>query len=68
MGGSIGEGNTTVSAEFNIYADPEAPTSCSVRRADHDDGLDVTHQALLDRRAAEACARPGRRPARSPPS
>ncbi len=24
MGGSIGEGNTTVSAEFNVYADPEA--------------------------------------------
>src|SRR5215208_721464 len=24
MGGSIGDGNATVSAEFNIYADPEA--------------------------------------------
>ena len=55
MGGSIGEGNTTVSAEFNIYADPEAadivfrsgvPISMI--------GLDVTHQALLDRDSATA--------------
>ena len=55
MGGSIGEGNTTVSAEFNIYADPEAadivfrsgvPISMM--------GLDVTHQAVLDRESAAA--------------
>ena len=55
MGGSIGEGNATVSAEFNIYADPEAadivfrsglPLTMM--------GLDVTHQALLDRASAGA--------------
>ena len=55
MGGSIGEGNTTVSAEFNIYADPEAadvvfrsgvPISMM--------GLDITHQAVLDRDSATA--------------
>ena len=48
MGGSLGEGNTTASAEFNIWADPEAAHAvfCSgipIRMA----GLDVTHQALV---------------------
>jgi inosine-uridine nucleoside N-ribohydrolase len=55
MGGSIGEGNTTVSAEFNIYADPEAADV--VFRAGIPItmiGLDVTHQALLDRASATA--------------
>ncbi len=55
MGGSIGEGNTTAAAEFNIVADPEAadvvfrsglPITIM--------GLDVTHQALLDRASAQA--------------
>jgi inosine-uridine nucleoside N-ribohydrolase len=55
MGGSIGEGNTTVSAEFNIYADPEAAdvvfrSGVPITMM----GLDVTHQALLDRSSAEA--------------
>ena len=50
MGGSIGEGNTTVSAEFNIYADPEAAdivfrSGVPITMM----GLDITHQALLDR-------------------
>jgi pyrimidine-specific ribonucleoside hydrolase len=48
MGGSLGAGNTTAAAEFNIWADPEAaaivfesgiPIAMS--------GLDVTHQALV---------------------
>ncbi len=55
MGGSIGEGNTTVSAEFNIYADPEAAdivfrSGVPITMI----GLDVTHQALLDRDSATA--------------
>ena len=55
MGGSIGEGNTTVSAEFNIYADPEAAdvvfrSGAPITMM----GLDVTHQALLDRSSSEA--------------
>ncbi|HET9755989.1 MAG TPA: nucleoside hydrolase, partial [Candidatus Limnocylindrales bacterium] len=45
MGGSIGEGNSTVSAEFNIYADPEAAdivfrSGIPITMM----GLDVTHQ------------------------
>jgi inosine-uridine nucleoside N-ribohydrolase len=53
MGGSIGEGNTTASAEFNILADPEAAdvvfrSGVPITMI----GLDVTHQALLDRDAA----------------
>ena len=55
MGGSIGEGNTTVSAEFNIYADPEAAdivfqSGVPITMI----GLDVTHQALLDRNSVAA--------------
>lgn len=48
MGGSIGDGNTTVSAEFNILADPEAAaivfeSGIPITMM----GLDVTHQAVL---------------------
>jgi inosine-uridine nucleoside N-ribohydrolase len=55
MGGSIGEGNFTVSAEFNIAADPEAAdvvfrSGVPITMI----GLDVTHQALLDRDDATA--------------
>ncbi len=55
MGGSIGEGNTTAAAEFNIVADPEAAdvvfrSGLPITMM----GLDVTHQALLDRAAAQA--------------
>jgi inosine-uridine nucleoside N-ribohydrolase len=55
MGGSIGEGNTTVSAEFNVFADPEAAdivfrSGVPITMM----GLDVTHQALLDRRSVDA--------------
>ncbi len=48
MGGSLGEGNTTAAAEFNIWADPEAAAivfeaGIPIKMA----GLDVTHQALV---------------------
>jgi inosine-uridine nucleoside N-ribohydrolase len=54
MGGSIGEGNTTVSAEFNVYADPEAAaivfeSGLKITMM----GLDVTHQAVLYTPAAD---------------
>jgi inosine-uridine nucleoside N-ribohydrolase len=48
MGGSIGEGNVTPAAEFNVWADPEA-----ARRVFASDldvtmvGLDVTHKAIV---------------------
>ena len=48
MGGSIGVGNTTASAEFNIWHDPEAAAivfGSGLSIAMH--GLDVTHQALF---------------------
>jgi pyrimidine-specific ribonucleoside hydrolase len=48
MGGSLGAGNTTAAAEFNIWADPEAAaivfeSGIPILMA----GLDVTHQALV---------------------
>ncbi len=61
MGGSIGEGNRTPAAEFNIWADPEAarrvfesgiPTAMM--------GLDVTHRALIDEAAIERLRGAGR--------
>lgn len=65
MGGSIGEGNATVSAEFNIYADPEAAdvvfrSGLPITMI----GLDVTHQALLDREAEAALRAHGTRSGR----
>ena len=59
MGGSIGEGNTTASAEFNIVADPEAAdvvfrSGIPITMI----GLDVTHQALLDRDCRPRAAGP----------
>jgi inosine-uridine nucleoside N-ribohydrolase len=54
MGGSIGDGNTTVSAEFNVLADPEAAaivfeSGLPITMM----GLDVTHQAVLYPAASE---------------
>jgi len=48
MGGSIGEGNRTPAAEFNIWADPEAAKRVFASGIDVTMiGLDVTHQALV---------------------
>jgi pyrimidine-specific ribonucleoside hydrolase len=61
MGGAVGLGNVTPSAEFNIYVDPEA-----AHRVYHSGlpmtmiGLDVTHQALLDQNHAEQLRPMGR--------
>ena len=61
MGGSMGLGNTTPAAEFNIYVDPEAarevfesglPITMS--------GLDVTHQAGAGPRERERLRATGR--------
>lgn len=54
MGGSTGLGNVTPAAEFNIYVDPEAAHRVFTAGIPLTMiGLDVTHQALLDRRHAE---------------
>ena len=61
MGGSIGLGNVTPAAEFNIWADPEA--AARVFAADLNltmIGLDVTHQALLMTEDAERLRSSGR--------
>jgi inosine-uridine nucleoside N-ribohydrolase len=48
MGGAIGEGNQTPSAEFNIWIDPEAAFRVFQSGLDVTMvGLDVTHKALL---------------------
>jgi inosine-uridine nucleoside N-ribohydrolase len=55
MGGSIGLGNVTPAAEFNIWADPEAAARVFGSGLDITMvGLDVTHQALV---TAERAAR-----------
>ena len=48
MGGSVGEGNRTPAAEFNIWADPEAAQRVFAAGLDTTMiGLDVTHRALI---------------------
>ena len=54
MGGSVGEGNRTPAAEFNIWADPEAARRVFESGIDITMiGLDVTHQALVTDANAE---------------
>ena len=65
MGGAIGEGNVTASAEFNIWADPEAAAivfDCG--RPITMIGLDVTHQALVTAEDAAGMAALGTRTGR----
>ena len=55
MGGAIGLGNVTPAAEFNIYVDPHAAkvvfeSGIPITML----GLDVTHQALVNRSRLEA--------------
>jgi inosine-uridine nucleoside N-ribohydrolase len=53
MGGSIGEGNMTPAAEFNIWADPEAAASVFRSGLVTMIGLEVTHRALVTPPIAE---------------
>ena len=61
MGGAIGVGNVTPSAEFNIWADPEAAARVFESGLDVTMiGLDVTHEALMTREDAEQLRSAGR--------
>jgi inosine-uridine nucleoside N-ribohydrolase len=61
MGGSVGEGNRTPAAEFNIWADPEAARRVFESGIDVTMiGLDVTHQALVTDADAESLRGAGR--------
>jgi inosine-uridine nucleoside N-ribohydrolase len=61
MGGSIGEGNRTPAAEFNIWADPEAAERVFAEGLDTTMiGLDVTHRALIKDVHTEQMRRAGR--------
>jgi inosine-uridine nucleoside N-ribohydrolase len=61
MGGSIGLGNVTPSAEFNIWADPEAAAQVFASGIELTViGLDVTHEALLMTEDAERLRASGR--------
>jgi inosine-uridine nucleoside N-ribohydrolase len=61
MGGSIGLGNVTPAAEFNIWADPEAAARVFESGLDVTMiGLDVTHEALMTKADAERLRGTGR--------
>jgi inosine-uridine nucleoside N-ribohydrolase len=61
MGGSIGVGNVTPAAEFNIWADPEAAARVFESGLDVTMiGLDVTHQALMTQADADRLRASGR--------
>ena len=61
MGGSIGLGNVTPAAEFNIWADPEAAARVFESGLDITMiGLDVTHEALMTKADADRLRDTGR--------
>jgi inosine-uridine nucleoside N-ribohydrolase len=61
MGGSVGEGNRTPAAEFNIWADPEAARRVFESGIDVTMiGLDVTHRAYVTPAETEALRTTGR--------
>ena len=61
MGGSIGEGNFTPAAEFNIWCDPEAARTVFTSELGVTMvGLDVTHKAILDPEIEERLRAAGR--------
>jgi pyrimidine-specific ribonucleoside hydrolase len=65
MGGAVGEGNTTASAEFNIWVDPEAAARVFEAGVPITMiGLDVTHQALMTLDDADRLAALGTRTGR----
>ncbi len=69
MGGAHDHGNSTASAEFNIWLDPEAArivVSCGrpIRMVP----LDATHRALVSATTVPRCGCSGRPPARPPPA
>jgi len=61
MGGAIGEGNITPSAEFNVWADPEAAHRVFQSGLDVTMvGLDATHQAIVTPPVVELLRAAGR--------
>jgi inosine-uridine nucleoside N-ribohydrolase len=61
MGGSVGEGNRTPAAEFNIWADPEAARRVFESGIDVTMiGLDVTHRAYVTDEETESLRGTGR--------
>jgi inosine-uridine nucleoside N-ribohydrolase len=61
MGGSVGEGNRTPAAEFNVWADPEAARRVFESGIDVTMiGLDVTHRAYVTAEETELLRAAGR--------
>jgi inosine-uridine nucleoside N-ribohydrolase len=61
MGGSVGEGNRTPAAEFNVWCDPEAARRVFESGIDVTMiGLDVTHKALVNEADADVLRGVGR--------